>query len=96
MCPSVGATPNQSLASTNWGDELDLIVTYNYGPRTNILFGYSRFWTGSKIIPPGGAVDADFFYTQWELNFLGMSTMMLRCLEPASRDSLRVQSFATR
>jgi hypothetical protein len=33
------------------------------------LFGWSHFWTGNKITPPGGAVDADFFYTQWELDF---------------------------
>lgn len=69
IVPSIGGTPDQSLNSKDWGDELDVIVKYTFDPRSNILFGYSRFWAGSKISPPGGAVDADFFYTQWELNF---------------------------
>ena len=47
-------------------EELDLIAKYTFGPRSNILFGYSHFWRGDKILAPR---DADFFYTQWELNF---------------------------
>ena len=69
IVPSIGGTPAQSTTSTDWGDELDFIVKYSFRPRSNILFGYSHFWAGNKITPPGGAVDADFFYTQWELNF---------------------------
>ncbi len=66
IVPSVGGTPPQSLASKDFGDELDIIAKYTFGPRSNILFGWSHFWRGSKILAP---TDADFFYTQWELNF---------------------------
>ena len=69
IVPSIFGTPAQSANSKYWGNELDVIAKYTFGPRSNILFGWSRFWTGNKITPPGGAVDADFFYTQWELNF---------------------------
>lgn len=69
IVPSIGGTPDQSTASKDWGDELDLIVVYKFSPRSNILFGYSHFWAGNKITPPGGATDADFFYSQWELDF---------------------------
>lgn len=66
IVPSFGGTPLQSTASKDLGDELDLILKYNFGPRSNILFGWSHFWRGNKILAPQ---DADFFYTQWELNF---------------------------
>ena len=69
LVPSVGGTPAQSNASKDWGDELDMILSYNITPRSDILFGYSHFWAGNKIQPLGGANDADFFYTQWTLNF---------------------------
>ncbi|MCC7474378.1 MAG: alginate export family protein, partial [Pirellulales bacterium] len=64
--PSIGGTPTQSLSRTHFGDELDMIAKYAIGPRSNILFGYSHFWRGNKILAPQ---DADFFYTQWEFNF---------------------------
>ena len=48
------------------GQELDLIGKYVIGPRSNILFGYSHFWRGDKILAPK---DADFAYSQWEVNF---------------------------
>lgn len=66
IVPSIGGTPNESLNRTHFGDELDLLAKYTFGPRTNILFGYSHFWRGNKILAPR---DADFFYTQWEMNF---------------------------
>jgi hypothetical protein len=66
IIPSIGGTPNQSLTRSHFGDELDLLAKYTIGPRTNILFGYSHFWRGDKILAPR---DADFFYTQWEMNF---------------------------
>jgi hypothetical protein len=52
--------------SPDLGDELDLIGTYAIGPRSNVLMGYSHFWRGNKILAP---VDADFYYTQLEVNF---------------------------
>ncbi len=66
IVPSIGGTPPQSTASKDLGDELDFYVKYAFGPRSNILFGWSHFWGGNKILAPQ---DADFFYTQWELNF---------------------------
>jgi len=66
IVPAIGGTPPQSLASKDLGDELDMIAKYQIGPRSNVLFGWSHFWRGSKILAP---TDADFFYTQWELNY---------------------------
>lgn len=63
---SFGGTPPQSDSRTHFGDELDIIAKRNLGPRSNILFGYSHFWRGDKILAPK---DADFTYIQWELNF---------------------------
>lgn len=60
------ATELQSLDEAYLGQELDLIAKYAIGPRSNILFGYSHFWRGDKILGP---TDADFTYVQWELNF---------------------------
>ena len=66
IVPSIGGTPPQNTSSTDFGDELDLIAKYTFGPRSNVLFGYSHFWRGDKIL---ATEDADFFYTQWEMNF---------------------------
>jgi hypothetical protein len=66
IIPSLGGTPVQSTSRTHFGDELDLLAKYKINPRSNILFGYSHFWRGDKILAPR---DADFFYTQWEMNF---------------------------
>jgi hypothetical protein len=66
IIPSIGGTPVESLSRTHFGDELDILAKRTLSPRTNILFGYSHFWRGDKILAPH---DADFFYTQWELNF---------------------------
>jgi hypothetical protein len=63
--PSIFNTPPQN-ASKHLGDELDVLMTYTIGPRSNIGFGWSHFWRGDKII---GTSDADFLYSQWELNF---------------------------
>jgi len=66
IVPAIGGTPAQSTGSKDLGDELDLIAKYRIDPRSNVLFGWSHFWRGNKILAPA---DADFFYTQWELNF---------------------------
>jgi hypothetical protein len=66
IVPSIGGTPPQSTSLTHFGDELDLLAKYQLTPSTNWLFGYSHFWRGNKILAPK---DADFFYTQWEMNF---------------------------
>ena len=66
IVPSIGGTPAQSTSSKDWGDELDLLAKYQLTPRSDVLFGYSHFWAGNKIL---GTSDADFFYAQWSLNF---------------------------
>ncbi len=63
--PSLGGTPAQN-AGKNLGQELDLIFKYQIAPRSDILFGYSHFWRGSKISETN---DADFIYTQFTVNF---------------------------
>lgn len=66
IVPSIGGTPPQSTNSKFFGQELDLYLKHTLSPRSNILYGWSHFWRGNKILAPK---DADFFYVQWELNF---------------------------
>jgi len=66
IVPSLGGTPTQSTTSKDLGDELDIILKYSLGPRSNALLGYSHFWRGNKITGPQ---DADFVYVQWTTNF---------------------------
>ena len=61
VVPGVAFPQNQSLTSTDFGNELDLIASWNINPRNNLLFGYSHFFRGDKIL---GTNDADFFYIQ--------------------------------
>lgn len=68
IVPSIGGTPAQSTASKDWGDELDVVATYAISPQSQILFGWSHFWAGNKIVTADKS-DADFFYTEWTLNF---------------------------
>ncbi len=58
----------QDPTSDDFLQELDIIAKRTLGPRSNILFGYSNVWAGSKVINPIDS-DANFFYCQWELNF---------------------------
>ena len=57
-------------AGVNVGQELDLIYQYNFGPRSDVLFGYSHFWSGSYVdtLRPTGT-DIDFTYIQYSLRF---------------------------
>ncbi|MBX3434626.1 MAG: alginate export family protein [Pirellulales bacterium] len=66
IIPAIGGTPTQSLASKDYGDELDLIAKFGIGPRSSILVGYSHLWRGSKILE---TTDADFLYSEYTLNF---------------------------
>ncbi|MCP4190048.1 MAG: alginate export family protein [Planctomycetaceae bacterium] len=63
--PAIGGTPAQN-ASKFLGNELDLLAKVQLTPRSGLLFGWSHFWRGNKINNPN---DADFFYTQFHLNF---------------------------
>ena len=66
IVPSLGNTPAQTAGSKDLGDELDVVLKYGIGPRSNLLLGWSHFWRGTKITENH---DADFIYGQWELNF---------------------------
>ncbi len=66
IVPSIGGTPNQSLTRTHFGDEIDILAKRTLSARSNLVLGYSHFWRGNKILAPE---DADFVYTQWEVNF---------------------------
>jgi len=61
-----GNQQNENLNSSDLGDELDVVLKYGICPRSNILFGWSHFWAGNRII---GTNDADFVYGQYTLNF---------------------------
>ena len=63
--PSLGNTAAQT-DSKELGDELDIVIKRTLSPRSNVLFGWSHFWRGDKII---GTTDADFVYGQYTLNF---------------------------
>jgi len=58
--------------SRDLGQELDLVATFLINPRLNALFGYSHFFAGDFYGTTAGVPydgDADFFYTQLQLNF---------------------------
>ncbi|MCA9236256.1 MAG: alginate export family protein [Planctomycetales bacterium] len=65
IIPANGGTPPQGI-SKDYGDELDVVAQFGLSPSSNILFGWSHLWRGNKILAPN---DADFFYTQYTLNF---------------------------
>lgn len=67
---AVAGIGNTSLPQSNskdLGDELDMILKYTICPRSNVLFGWSHFWRGNKLI--NATEDADFIYGQYTLNF---------------------------
>ena len=80
---SVNMAPQQAgvvPADAHLGNEIDFVLTCGITPRSNILFGYSRFWAGDYYDSPGltdrfgnpltkDTANADFFYTQYTLNF---------------------------
>lgn len=66
VIPGVAVPSDQTLTDKDFGNELDLLASYQVTPRSNLTVGYSRLWAGSKII---GTNDAELFYTQFTLNF---------------------------
>ena len=71
---SVVMTPEAAApgGSQYLGQELDLALEWTITPRTNLLLGYSHFFSGrfydtNPTVPFSG--DADFFYTQYTVNF---------------------------
>ncbi len=64
--------PGNAAGSTDLGQELDTIFQVNISPRTDILVGYSHFFTGDYYKTTAGVPyqgDADFVYTQFIVNF---------------------------
>jgi hypothetical protein len=63
--------PAGSSGSRDLGSEVDLTATWLISPRTNLVFGYSHFFAGDYYsttpVPYDG--DADFFWTQYSVNF---------------------------
>ncbi len=59
--------------SGDFGQELDLILSWQIRPRADLSFGYSHFFAGEffRTNPSPGLYrdDADFFYTQFTLRF---------------------------
>lgn len=71
MTPFAGL-PAGSSGSKDLGHELDIVLTQTLTPRSSILFGYSHFFAGDYYATTPGVPfngDADFFYTQWHVNF---------------------------
>ncbi len=70
MSPFAGL-PSGSSGSRDLGSEIDLTATWLISPRTNLVFGYSHFFAGDYYgttnVPYDG--DADFFWTQFTVNF---------------------------
>ena len=64
--------PGNTPAAAGLGHEIDTTLQWNITPRTDILFGYSHFFAGDYYkLTPGVPFrgDADFFYTQYTVNF---------------------------
>ena len=80
---SVNMAPQQAgivPGDAHLGNELDFVLTFGITPRSNILFGYSHFWAGEYYNTPGlttrfgtpltqDTANAEFFYSQYTLNF---------------------------
>jgi hypothetical protein len=68
--------PGGTVGSKGLGQELDLLGTYKLNLRSDLVLGYSHFFTGDYYRLSQNALgnplfdgDADFFYTQWHYNF---------------------------
>lgn len=68
--------PGGTVGDRFLGQELDLLGTYKINSRSDLVLGYSHFFTGTyydtSLRADGSSLfngDADFFYTQWHYNF---------------------------
>lgn len=68
--------PGGTVGSRDLGHEIDLLGTYKVNARSDLVLGYSHFFTGkyydTSLRANGSALfngDADFFYSQWHYNF---------------------------
>ena len=69
----MGPSATVNGGDSSLGQELDLMLSWNYGPRQNLILGYSHFFAGDFYSTNGSAGlfdgDADFYYTQMTVNF---------------------------
>jgi hypothetical protein len=68
--------PGGTVGSKDLGHEIDLLGTYKINKRSDLVLGYSHFFSGKYYRLSRNAADnplfsgdADFFYTQWHYNF---------------------------
>ena len=68
--------PGGTVGSRDLGHEIDLLGTYKISARSDLVLGYSHFFSGkyystslNSLAQPLFDGDADFFYTQWHTNF---------------------------
>jgi Alginate export len=68
--------PGGTVGSKDLGHEIDLLGTYKVNKRSDLVLGYSHFFSGDFYRLSRNAADnpifngdADFFYTQWHYNF---------------------------
>lgn len=68
--------PGGTVGSRDLGHEIDLLGTYKVNVRSELVLGYSHFFTGkyyeTSLNSTGAALfngDADFLYSQWHYNF---------------------------
>lgn len=72
---SIAMTPFNAAnapGSADLGHEIDFVASYSLTPRSNLLLGYSHFFSGDYYdstpgVPFNG--DASFFYSQFTVNF---------------------------
>ncbi|MDZ4850100.1 MAG: alginate export family protein [Pirellulaceae bacterium] len=68
--------PGGTVGSRDLGHEIDVLGTYKVNKRSDLVLGYSHFFSGDYFRLSRNAMnaplfngDADFFYTQWHYNF---------------------------
>ncbi|MCU0707955.1 MAG: alginate export family protein [Pirellula sp.] len=68
--------PGGTVGGRELGHELDLLSTYKLTVRSDLVLGFSYFWSGdyydNSLDALGNPLfdgDASFFYTQWHYNF---------------------------
>ncbi len=68
--------PGGTVGSRDLGHEIDLLGTYKVNARSDLVLGYSHFFSGKYYDTSRNAAgaalfngDADFLYSQWHYNF---------------------------
>ena len=61
--------PISPSADSYAGSEIDLTVIYKASKNLALQAGYSHFFAGNYLDDTGAGDDADFFYTQAQIDF---------------------------